>query len=108
MAFQSAANSNRSQNKDMPKKQQNLTYRQSKNSSFKRKNHDYDSKGYSNEYKTSYDNIDDDRTGFNGENYNHNSTNEEVSYFCLLYVFPLSLHNLPYNFFKELNIDLLK
>jgi hypothetical protein len=27
MAFQSAANSNRSQNKDMLKKQQNLTYR---------------------------------------------------------------------------------
>ena len=89
----------------MPKKQQNLTYRQSKNSSFERKNHDYDSKGYSNEYKASYDNIDDYRTGFNGENYNHNSTNEEVSYFCLLYV---SFHNLPYNFFKELNIDLLK
>lgn len=84
MAFQSAANSNRSQNKDTPKKQQNLTYRHSKNSSFERKNHDYDS----NEYKASYDNIDDDRTGFNGENYNHYSTNEEVSYFLFVVCLP--------------------
>lgn len=91
MAFQSAANSNRSQNKDTPKKEKNLTYRQSKNSSFERKSYDYDSKAFSNEYKASYDNTDDDRTGFNGENYNHYSTNEEVSSFLFVVCLPSSL-----------------
>lgn len=91
MAFQSAANSNRSQNKDTPKKEKNLTYRQSKNSSFERKSYDYDSKAFSNEYKASYDNTDDDRTGFNGENYNHFTTNEEVSSFLFVVCLPSSL-----------------